>query len=190
MKRFAHYIILLLGIFCSCSDTEYEYSNYPCFFVFDNSVHLDQTLAASMNALSPGVFCRIYEQPKDGSETFFFINNQGATSNKRANAVDLNRSRVIGTYNGSGIIVGYGTIDKVFYAFDSQCPNCYKEANLPRYTLTMDTSGKARCNTCKRVYDMNNGGIVAEGQGGDKLIRYHANTSGPQGTLSVTNGGR
>ncbi len=189
MKRYTYYIIMLLALLASCGDSEYEYSNYPCYLIIDNSVHQDQTLAASLNPMSPGVFCRIYEQPKDGAETFFFANNQGASSTKRLNAVDLKRSRLIGTYNGSGIIIGYGALDKAFYAFDAQCPNCYKEANLPRYVLTMDTSGKAHCNTCKREYDLNNGGIVSAGTGGDKLIRYHAANTGALGTLSVTNGG-
>ena len=67
-------------------------------------------------------------------------------------------------------------------------PNCYEESNLPRYPLTMLTTGKAKCNNCHREYDMNNGGIVSKGDNGRKLIRYKASTTGVQGILSVVNG--
>lgn len=171
----------------ACGDTQNEFSSSSCYLVIDNSKHLDQTLATAMNSMSSGVFCIVYEQPRNGVETYYFLNNHGLSSYKTLNAEDLRRTRVIGAYNASGIMVGYGSLDGVFYAYDRQCPNCYSETNLPRYALTMSTDGKAECSRCGREYDMNNGGIISSGEAGNKLMRYRASTTGPQGILSVSN---
>lgn len=187
MRRYSYYLIILLALLASCGDTESEFSRNRCYLVIDNSKHLDQTLATAMNSMSKGVFCCICEQLRSGAETYYFKNNQGLSSYKTLNAEDIKRTRVIGVYNESGIIVGYGTLNDAFYAYDRQCPNCYKEDNMPRHALSMDTSGRATCSRCGREYDMNNGGIVIKGESGDKLMRYRASTTGPQGVLSVSN---
>ena len=62
----------------------------PCNLAIDNSVHLDATLASSMNALSPGIFTTIKPLYKDGTSYFYFKNNQGMESEKRFNAIDEN----------------------------------------------------------------------------------------------------
>lgn len=172
---------------CSCGDTEYEYSRYPCNFVFDNAAGRSLKLSTAMNPMSPGVFCRVSTSGK----YFVFLTNADNDEPERVpyNAIDAQRTIRLGAYNETGVIVGYGNLDNpaVFYAYDSQCPNCYKVANLPRYTLSMDYAGKAKCKNCGREYDMNNGGIVTGGQGGDKLIRYRGSTTGPQGVVTVVN---
>lgn len=187
MRHIPYYIIALLTLFTSCEDAEYEYSNYPCNFVFNNTGSKSSKLAAAMNSASPGIFCRISASGK----TFFFEINDGSGDKERVayTAIDEQRTIAIGVYNESGIIVGYGNLNNpaTFYAYDNQCPNCYEEVGLPRYGLTMDTSGKATCSRCNRSYDMNNGGIVASGDGGSKLIRYRASTTGPLGVISVVN---
>ncbi len=186
MKRLTPYIIALLALFSSCGDAEFEYSRYPCAFTFDNTASRSLRLSEAMNPLSPGVFCHISLL----GETFQFYTNMNSQVEKvNMNAVDKKLTLELGINNNSGIIVGYGNLNNpaTFYAYDSQCPNCYKSTNLPRYQLTMSSEGTARCNTCHRTYDMNNGGIVTSGDGGDKLIRYRASTSGPQGILKVNN---
>lgn len=187
MKKYTYYIIALLTLFTSCGETEYEYSNYPCYLVFDNSLHQDATLSTAMNSMSPGVFCRIYISTRDGAEAFFFVNNQGLSSYKRPSALDLQRTRRLGVYNESGIIVGYGTLNSTFCVYDNQCRNCYDESGLPRYNLTIDSRGVAVCSNCKREYDLNNNGIVSGGTQGKGLIRYRGQTSGPLGVLNVSN---
>lgn len=176
----------------SCSKAEDEFSDEPCYFIFDNSVHQDATLASAMSAMTPGVFCHISESKRSGAATFVFRNNQGLSSEKRANAVDQQRSRRLGRRNG--IIVGYGNADitnPVFYAYDAQCPVCYSGTGLVDRSLTIDSRGVATCDNCHRTYDLNNQGfIMSGGQSGDdasKLTRYHATTSGEFGVLAVTN---
>ncbi len=186
MKRYTYYIIAMLAIFTACGNTDYEYSNYPCYFIFENDASRSAALASAMNSMSPGIFCRI---TTSGENHFLFESNQGLSDRPVLTAIDQQRTVRLGTYNETGIIVGYGNLNNpaTFYAYDSQCPNCYKNTSLPRYKLTMNTDGTAECGSCSRKYDMNNGGIVVSGDSGDKLIRYHASTTGPQGVLSVTN---
>lgn len=187
MKHIPYYIITLLLFFSSCGDSEYEYSNHPCNFIFDNTASRSPKLATAMNPMSPGIFCHISTSGK----YFFFETNtdQGNPDKVQFTAIDEQRSINLGIYNESGIIVGYGNLNNpaTLYAYDNQCPNCYKENNMPRFGLTMGTSGKAKCKKCNREYDLNNGGIISNGNGGDKLIRYRVNSTGPQGVLSVVN---
>ena len=179
---------LLLGCLfaVACSETEYEYSHHRAYFIFDNSIHLEQCLSTAMNPMSPGIFCRI---SISGLNSYRFENNQGLTGQAVMTAVDQQRTVQLGTYNESGVIVGYGSLDNppTFYAYDAQCPNCYEKEKMPKYQLTMNSSGKATCRQCQRAYDLNNGGIISQGAQGDKLIRYRATITGPMGILSVNN---
>ena len=53
-------ILLALALFAvSCGDTEHEFTTGACYFVFDNSVHQDPTLASAMNPMAPGIFCQV-----------------------------------------------------------------------------------------------------------------------------------
>lgn len=184
-------LVLCLSFFLllsSCTADDYEYSNHQCYLIIDNSTHLDATLSSALVQLSPGVFCRIYTP---GDSYFHFESNQGLSSKSPMNAIDKQRTMVIGINNGSGIIVGYGSLDypAILYAYDRQCPNCYEETGLPRYGLTMSDAGIATCSSCGRTYDMNNGGIVTSGAtGGDKkMFRYRVSYVESTRVLFVNN---
>lgn len=189
---FAMAVAAVAAALSGCTKAEEEYSDEPCYFVFDNSVHQDATLASAMSAMSPGVFCHISETERSGATFFEFENNHGLSSEKRANAVDQQRSRRLGRRNG--IIVGYGNGDitnPVFYAYDAQCPVCYTGTGLVDRTLDIDSRGVATCGNCHRTYDLNNGGLIRSGGQADdttnKLTRYRASTTGEFGVLAVTN---
>lgn len=172
-------------LLAACSNAESEYSKQQCYLVFDNAEHNDPTLASALIATAPGTFCRIYIK---GAGKFAFQTNRGLESETAMNSKDAMRTCILGVYNESGIIVGYGTLGGTLYAYDAQCPNCYAEAAMPRYLLAMTDSGLAKCRTCGRTYDMNNGGIIAGGQGnGRKMTRYHATytDTGSHRVLSV-----
>lgn len=183
LYRLFSYLALLL-LCAACDKT--EYSNTRVYFAFDNSTHLDQTLAPAMDPVNSSIFCRVYRV--DDSH-IGFQNNQGRESKVMMTATERQGNTLLGLYNESGVIVGYG-LPAVggeaheFYAYDAQCPNCYKEFNMPRYQLSMRTDGTAVCNKCKREYSMKNGGYCADG---DKLIRYRATTTGPNGVLAINN---
>lgn len=187
---FALIVLTMLLSLISCDNADSEYSNESCYFVFDNSVHQDPTLASAMNSNAPGTFCRITESQKSGATIFTFSNNQGNTTTQTANAIDNQRARKLGQQKG--IIVGYGNGDITnpkFYAYDNQCPNCMTTSGLQNYQLTLSDTGIATCAKCNRTYDMNNGGYETSGREGEytRLISYRANTTGTLGILTVSN---
>ena len=171
----------------SCGNTQYEYSSRACYFVFDNSTHQDPTLSTAMKANSKGIFCYVTKTVLNGATYLVFSNNNGSSSKSIANAIDLKRSIILGMNNG--LIVGYGNLSDpaTFYAYDSQCPNCFDPDALPvkNYLLKMGSNGIATCPTCKREYDMNNGGNISKGDSGNKMTRYRTSTTGPLGVLFV-----
>ena len=67
MKRLFSYLLPLTTylLLASCQ-AEGEYSTWPCRFAYDNSLHLDPSLASAMNVDSRGVFCKIWESSMGG----------------------------------------------------------------------------------------------------------------------------
>lgn len=183
-------VLVMLVLPTSCEKSEFEFCTERCFFVFDNSVHLCGVLGGALNNMSPGTFCRITSGTERGALVFHFEDNNGNTDKKYANGKDLTRTPVLGIYNKTGIIVGYGNLNNppTLYAYDSQCPNCYYGTNTPSYCLTMTPAGFAVCSNCKREYNMNNGGFISKGAAGKKLLRFRrVSCTGPTGILSVQN---
>lgn len=176
---------LLLGIM-ACGDVQNEFTSIRCFVLFDNMIHSNAVLAGAMTP-NCGIYVRMTLTFKDGARCFLFENNQGQSSTTRLNAKDEKRPQVVG--QNDGIIVGYSMLDPspVFYAFDAECPNCFnfEQVEFRSYRLQMSSSHIATCNTCKRKYDLGNGGMIIEGENGKKLLRYRAATTGPYGVLSV-----
>lgn len=182
--------LLLLLLFTACGSDDYTYSSYHCNLYIDNSTHQDATLASAMNAMSPGVFCKI--SYASSSRSYAFTSNQGLSSTSVFDAKDVERgnSGKIGMNNG--LIVGYGNLSTTgngsyaFYAFDAQCPNCFDYNAIPlrSYPLTMSSSGIATCANCHREYNMNTGGNCTNNTGSG-LTLYRATTTGALGTLFV-----
>lgn len=175
--------LLLLPLFlAACGHTESEFSRRPCFLIIENNLHNDATLASAMQPQS-GIFVRVTLTGVNPSY-FAFNSNQGLSSKSIFNAKDDQRSLILGMNNG--LIVGQSYYGQ-FYAYDLQCPNCFDPDALPvrSHPLTFTTNGQASCSNCHRTYDLNNGGIVASGDAGNKLTRYYAATTGPYGVLSV-----
>lgn len=186
---------ILRALFCvavaavpsACGDITSEYSSYPCRFVFNMNTHA--TSAALLSAVSsPGIFCKVSKVYKSGAYYYYFQTNQGLSDYVIFTSEDTRTTVSLGMNNA--IYVGYGTTDypSVFYGFDAECPNCFDPDAVPvrSKALSVSTAGIATCSTCQRTYDMNNGGIVASGDDGDKLTRYHASYSAA-GIVSVTN---
>ena len=57
---------ILAGL-TSCGDSENEYTTKTCYFIFDNSIHTDATLAAAMNPSAPGIFCQVTMAVRSGA---------------------------------------------------------------------------------------------------------------------------
>ena len=185
----------LLSVSCwllaACSADE-EYSTHACRFSYNNMIHNDATLASALNSSSRGVFCLISENTRAGVRYLLFENNLGQTSEKPETAEEVEAKFILGLNNG--IIVGFQTLNTEgasggFVGYDVQCPNCVRRENNtvnPNYRVEMESSGIATCSKCGKKYDMNNGGIILNGEEGDRgLDKYVASTTGPLGVVSV-----
>lgn len=183
-KACAYMLVVCVVLLASCSDG-YTFTSYPCHVVIDNSIHQDATLATSMNAASPGVFCTV--SVDEARRQYRFTNNAGLISACPFTAVDLRMTRDVGM-NGA-VIVGYGTLTSVFYAYDRECPACFSPDALPVRSrpLTVSGTGVAECPVCHRRYDLNTGGNCTSEGGAAGMTRYRASTTGPYGTLAVGN---
>lgn len=177
--------IIVNFLLFSCGDSQYEYSSRHSYLVLDNSAHQDPTLASAMTPYS-GVFVAITLKNKGGAQYYQFTSNQGQSSESIFNAIDQRRTVLLGM--NQGLIVGYSTwSDLTFYAYDRECPNCFNPDVVPirSKALQMSSTGIATCQSCHRKYDLNSGGIVVDGDKGDKLVRYRAGTTGAYGVLNV-----
>jgi hypothetical protein len=194
MKRLFSYLLLLTSYLSlvGCND-EGEYSTWPCRFSYDNSLHLDPTLASAMNIDSRGVFCKIWESNMGGLVLHFQSNQGGDATHQQVTEMERLTNYILGINNG--IIVGYQTLNDSpnggFAAYDLQCPNCVRKHSSytnPTYRLIMASSGIATCSVCDKRYDMNNRGVIQNGEQGDiNLTQYVATTTGPFGYIFVHN---
>ena len=184
-------IITVCMLTVSCGETEHEFSNYHCYFVFDNSIHNNAVAAGAMTPYS-NIFVVVKKKEQmvgNSTLTHFLFTEAGSgkTQTSKANGVDMKRTIRIGQNNG--IIIGYGNMSDppVFYAYDLECPNCFSADAWPQrdYYLSLSATGIATCAVCKRQYSLNQAGIIVAGNDGKKLIRYRASTSGPYGILHV-----
>ena len=186
MNKWFWLLCLTLG-WISCGENQNEFSSTRCFLEVNNQEHNNHTLASAMTSLSPGVFCIVQQTMKGGAPYFYFKNNYGNESYAILNAKEQRMHLIIGLNNG--VIVGFDNLNQpaTFYAYDLQCPNCFDVMKIPRksYPLTLSANGIAICNVCHREYNLNIGGIISKGKKGEKLIRYHATTSAPNGVLHV-----
>lgn len=188
MKTLQAFLLLLLMYSCSA---DREYSTWSCRFAYNNQIHNDATLASALDAASRGTFCIITESTQAGVKYLNFQNNQGMATRTPMTAQEVQSKFIIGLNNG--IIVGFQTFNTEpyggFVGYDVQCPNCVRRENntaTPNYRVTMSTAGIATCSKCGLKYDMNNGGIVQNGEEGDTgLEKYVAMTSGPLGMVTV-----
>ena len=183
---------LLLLVSCKA---ESEFSTWACRFSYDNSVYLDAVLSSAMNSGSRGMFCQISETSRAGVLYLTFVSSNGEQSEKRQTAMEQQANYIMGLNNG--IIVGFQTFvteieDPIYHgfvAYDVQCPNCVRSANNyvnPAFPVRMASTGIATCSKCGRRYDMNNGGIILNGEKDDTgLEKYVATTTGPLGFISV-----
>ena len=190
--RYCWLLALSCWLLAACSADE-EYSTHPCRFSYNNMIHNDATLASAMDAYSRGVFCLISETTRAGVRYLLFENSAGIKSEPvMETAEEVEAKFILGLNNG--IIVGFQTLNTDgpyggFVGYDVQCPNCVRRENNtvnPNYRVTMESSGVATCSKCGKKYDMNNGGIVQNGEEGDTgLDKYVASTTGPFGLVSV-----
>ena len=191
MMRLLSFFLTVLLLF-SCKADE-EFSRWPCRFSYDNSLHIDATLATATDVNSPGIFCRISENVQAGVKYLVFQNSHNSTTRQQETEEEKRAEFVLGLNNG--IIVGFqnAVLDEFaraqFVGYDVQCPNCVRDENNtlnPTYDIRLADNGIGTCRKCGRRYDLNNGGLLLNGKEGDKgMEKYVAATTGPYGHVSV-----
>lgn len=187
MKRQFSYLFLATCLLLSACNAESEYSTWPCRFAYNNMIHNDATLASAMTPDSKGVFCKISES----GVNLVFQNNQDMTSQQPKTQEEQMAEFILGINNG--IIVGFQTMIDTpyggFVAYDAQCPNCVRRTGNtlnPKFPVIMSSSSIATCSKCGKKYDLNNGGIIQNGEEGDTgLEKYLATTTGPFGYVTA-----
>lgn len=163
----------------ACGDTMAEFSDHPCRFVFNTGTHA-HSAALQSAVTSNGIFCKVTRVLKGGAKHFHFENNHGLKDDVIFTAEDERQTVLLGMNNA--LWFGYGNLDDpaVFYGYDGECPNCFSPDAIPRksYPLSVSTAGIARCQACRREYNMNTGGNISKGDKGYKLTRYRASYTG------------
>ena len=172
-------LVLAMLVLCGCdADNEYDVS-HRCFFSFDTNLHNTSLVRNALNPLASGVFVLVYTTQKSGITVVNTQLNDGKTSGEDyiTTAKENYTAYILGTNNG--LIIGHSSLGNGLFAFDRQCPNCISDYNLYKYPLNWTNNGQwVKCNKCQRTYDLNNFGVIIEGDKGSKLIRYKASYDG------------
>lgn len=174
------FILSLLGLSSCSEDVENLYSGYLARFTY-KYVNTVPPLYSALNSL--GVFATI--QADRG--TYVFKDESGNKTTVNITAEDQNQHYYLGI---AGFMVGLPNIPELGattstpVCYDLACPNCYENLHIQK-TLTLEVGGFASCQSCGRVYNLNNQGLVSEGDGGISLYRYRMSYSG--NTLMINN---
>lgn len=183
MKAYRIIILLLVTmVMAGCEKAENKYSNFSAHFTY-TPVNSIPTLYRACT--SYGEFCSI-TLPIGDVNRFHFTSVHG---------YDVANRTAIQGYTGfilglSGLIVGLpnipelGQIEPTVVCYDLCCPNCYDESYISR-EMELREGGYTYCARCRRTYDLNNMGVVSQGDGGRSLFRYMVFYTG--NTLAVNN---
>lgn len=175
MKRILTFLILST-LLTSCGEVIEEYSNEICHVLIWNDKHLNATLASVTNINTSGIFCLITQKSRAELE---LTTHAGTTDKITLFEAEARATTKVGR-RGS-IIIGYSNCNHgVFYAYDSECPNCYRKT-AGESRLHFDGLSHVTCDVCERKYDLNNRGLIIKGGKGEPLTRYHASCSDPNG---------
>lgn len=166
MKK-ATFILFVLFLFSLTScDEEKINSNYAVYY------HCDCSYSPYNQIRSYGAFMTVRRKT---ANTYTLTDTNG-----KEQTITLSESEArIGFFYGlGGLIIGTPSLgDGNVWAFDLACPVC--DMSKYRLTLTYDGTGRASCEHCGNVYDLNSGGILIQGEG-RSLWRYNVNMSGNQ----------
>lgn len=173
-------ILALTG--CGQDDlTSNKYCNLRARFAYTPVTDVSQLYSSCQ---SMGQWCTIIAT----GNQFIFSNPQGSTS-RNMTAADTYKGFYMGL---SGFIVGLPSIPELGYdysivtCYDLACRNCYEEDCVTK-RLTLNTDGTASCSKCNRIYNLNNQGIVAQGDAGKSLYRYRVTYSPSSNAISINN---
>lgn len=171
------YTLLSLLALTACQEAEEEYTDHQCYFSFNCTYHNASRLLSVVSSYE--TFAIVTTEPLSG-QTYTVVTSIYGTDDTRddiTTAAETQRTRILGLANG--LIIGRSAMDQTLYAFDRQCPNCFKATGFTSSPLQWGGSATTvSCPTCSRKYNLSNGGVISEGEPGDKLLRYRITYDG------------
>jgi hypothetical protein len=177
-------IIVAIACLTGCGDDNVSttYSRYRAYFRYDKVM----TAAKLHGALiSPGTFCAIYT---GGNYLYFQDHTKTEPNQDNLTSVAYYQSYI----TIAGFIVGLSNLPDMntggiqYMAYDRVCSNCYEDNSISK-PLTLLENGIAKCERCKRLYDLNNQGIIRQGDKGRTLFRYRSVTYNGNNTVEIRN---
>lgn len=176
MRRIIPLLLMLLP-FVSCQKAENEYTTHQCYFTFNCSYHNTSRLLNAVNSYEQ--FAIVTTKPLSG-KTYTVVTSIYGTADTEDNIttdLETQRSHILGLSNG--LIIGKSSMDQKLYAFDRQCRNCFDSTNMTNAPLQWaGNNSTVKCDKCGRKYNLSNGGIVSEGEGGNSLFKYRITYDG------------
>lgn len=156
-----------------CAEADSRFAHIYVRFVMENILQAPVLYTA---CYSMGEFCTITAK----NQQFIFENT------RQQNVVNLTATN---NYEGfslglsTGLIVGLPTIPEMgamqsqVVCFDLACANCYRDYSICK-RMQLKEGEKVYCQSCKRTYDLNNQGIICDGNEGRPLYRYKVSVNG------------
>lgn len=180
MRKCIFLLFTLLALSCNEDRVNSLFCSLPAKFTFTPVNSISQLYTSCE---SQGEWCSITLSGKK----FYFTKPNGS----RGEANQLAISGYTGFYMGlSGFIVGLPNIPElgetrcVVTCYDLACRNCYDDYVVTR-SLILQEGGYAYCSRCRRTYNLNNIGMVTDGEPGNPLFRYRVYYG--NNTLSINN---
>ncbi len=178
MGRLQRYIaaLTMTTALAACGDslTKNKYSNRRAYYSCNHVISIPTLYHA---CTGQGMWCTI---TLNTGGTIIHFDSPTEHSQENITANTYYKKFYLGP---SGLIVGLpnmaemGADMPVVTCYDITCPTCSDlESNTRRLKLLL--GGQAKCERCQRVYDLNNQGIVAQGEGGRPLDRYRVAYNG------------
>jgi len=174
-------VAVMMLMLQGCAENEYS-TKYYCRFTFYSDKHAGNLIEMSLGSVSEFVMVSrylttpnyIYAVTNTKDEKIYITTEIESNALKNS---DLGANNLL--------ILGLSYYETL-YAYDGQCPNCLESKNLYKAPLAFDHNGQwVKCAKCGRSYDLNNGGVVADGEGGSSLMKYHISYTGS--VLNVAN---
>ena len=175
-------VALTLATACDSDDISTRYARHRAYFRYDKVMTAPKLHGA---LTSPGTFCAIYT---GGNYLYFQDHTKTAPNQDNLTAQAYYQSYI----TIAGFIVGLSNQPDMstgamqYLAYDRVCRNCYEEQSISK-PLTLLENGRAKCERCKRVYNLNNQGIPEQGEKGQKLYEYRGVTYNGNNTVEIRN---
>lgn len=161
------FFLIFAAVAIAACDTESPYSGYSANFSFDTSYPPFNQVTGY------GQFITVRRK----SGTSYEVTD--AMGNSTVRQLSENEVRQKFQYGLGGFIIGTPSLeDGTVWAYDLACPHC----DMARYRLELDDVGRASCDHCGTVFDLNSGGIPISGKS-RTMWRYRIASAGTYMTI-------